>query len=84
MALRELGDTSAALGSHRELEETLQVNNNNNIWRRKEEIIQPTLMEMNVLKQALSSFLTLFPCWLNRILVTLVLPGLLKHRICWE
>lgn len=33
---------------------------------------------------ALSSFLTLFPWWLNLILVTLVLPGLLKQRICWE
>lgn len=35
-------------------------------------------------KQAFSSFLTLFPWWLNLILVTLVLPGLLKQRICWE
>lgn len=32
----------------------------------------------------LSFFLTLFPWWLNRILVTLELPGLLKQMICWE
>lgn len=31
-----------------------------------------------------SDFVTLFPWWLNRILVTLELPGLLKQMICWE